>query len=191
MSQKSNSNSLVRFALAALALLSVGTGLAWWGYSNLQPPPNPLVLPDPRDSSGLRVYWLNGDGSSFSSERVDAPTSLTPQQSLEQGFLKLLQANPDKPSAIPAGTKLLALNVIPEGVVVDLSAEFTQGGGSASMIGRLGQVVYTASSLEATTPVWIKINGQPLETLGGEGLEVAQPLTRQSFATNFSITPAP
>lgn len=191
MSGKSNSNSLIRFGLAALAVLSVGTGLAWWGYSNLQPPPNPLVIQNPGGSSDLRVYWLNGDGSSFSSEKVDSPAGLSPQQSLARAFLKLLQANPDRPSAIPPRTKLLALNITPEGIVVDLSAEFTQGGGSTTMIGRLGQVVYTASSVEPTAPVWIKIEGQPLEILGGEGLEVEQPLTRQSFASNFSTTPAP
>jgi spore germination protein GerM len=55
------------------------------------------------------------------------------------------------------------------------------------MTGRVAQILYTATSLQPTAKVWIDVEGKPLETLGGEGLELKQPLTRQGFEQNFTL----
>jgi spore germination protein GerM len=111
-----------------------------------------------------------------------------PEALLTAAFERLLWGpqQPDRFSEIPPGTRLLNLTATPDGAIaVDLSDEFTQGGGSASMIGRLGQVVYTATTLNPEAPVRISVNGEPLNVLGGEGLEVPQPVTRQQFEREF------
>jgi spore germination protein GerM len=69
-----------------------------------------------------------------------------------------------------------------------LSHEFGQGGGSSSTIYRVAQVLYTATSMDTQAPVFLSIDGQPLNeknSLGGEGLILEYPLTRQTFDNNF------
>jgi spore germination protein GerM len=55
------------------------------------------------------------------------------------------------------------------------------------MTGRVAQVLYTASSLDPATKVWLEVEGKPLEVLGGEGLMIDQPLTRENFKKNFEL----
>ncbi|MBC6435773.1 spore germination protein, partial [Nostoc sp. HG1] len=43
------------------------------------------------------------------------------------------------------------------------------------------------ATLQPKAKVWIDVEGKPLEILGGEGLEIERPMTRQSFEENFSL----
>jgi spore germination protein GerM len=140
-----------------------------------------------------QVYWLRSNqnkltlvAKSLPSNRSDA----TPQQVLTIAVQNLLSAKPrdDLSSTIPKGTKLLSLQVRSDGVHVDLSPEFRSGGGSTSMIYRVAQVIYTATSLDPNAKVFISVGGQSIDSnhpLGGEGLILQQPTTRAQFAADF------
>lgn len=146
----------------------------------------------PATQQGIpQVFWLKDAGTS--TELVPKPLALNksekPNESLQTAFNTLL-SNPAEPgtfSTIPQGTKLRSLEVKNDGIYIDLSPEFKSGGGSATMIGRLAQVLYTATSIDANAKVWISVNGERLEVLGGEGLQIPQPLTRQTFQKEFSL----
>lgn len=163
-----------------------------------QQPPTPTQPIQPstppvgtRAEETVQVYWVNNVNNKV--ELVPSAIALSednkPNQILEGAF-KTLLTGPDNPAlstTIPQGTQLRKIAVEADGVHVDLSEEFTAGGGSTSMTGRVAQVIYTASSLDPAAKVWIDVEGEPLEVLGGEGLMIDQPMTRESFEQNFDL----
>lgn len=152
--------------------------------------PAPKVATAPRERT-LQVYWLKSAGNQVALVPATVKLSATtPSEATVKTALEQLLAGPADASVsttIPEGTRLLNLAVKADGIHVDLSEEFTTGGGSTSMAGRVGQVLYTATSLNPQAPVWLSVAGQPLETLGGEGLLLEQPLTRKVFDRDFSL----
>lgn len=122
--------------------------------------------------------------------KVVNTAATSPKLALTEALEKLLaQSSALNPtSTIPAQTRLLKLDVSKDGVYVDLSKEFARGGGSSSMIYRVAQVIYTATSIDPQTPVFLSIEGRPLNDdypLGGEGLTLEYPITRQQFDREF------
>lgn len=156
-------------------------------------PPEPEVAVTPQQTTTL--YWLSADGTevSLNPAVVELPADSSDADTLEVAFNTLMGGPESAGSAtgIPEQTELLALSVESDGVHVNLSEDFTYGGGSASMIGRLAQIVYTATTLEPDGAVWIDVEGEPLTLLGGEGLIVSQPMTRSDMATEFGVAAPP
>ena len=166
-------------------------------------PTNPVITPKPNTPTATtkaetkaEIYLLEDKNGKF--QLVARPVVIEPKAAnqaaiLEQSFNRLLAqsnnttATNQPTSTIPQGTKLRSIKVDKDTITVDLSPEFTSGGGSASMTGRLGQVIYTATSLNPKAKVFLSVNGKPLETLGGEGLEITQPITRESFQKDFPL----
>lgn len=200
-----------RFSLTAVAaitglIIAVGAGAAWWAKSSLeqqaqisQPNPNPIekesepIVPEAiTQEKVVEICWLNPTGESI--ELV--PSTMTFSKSakseriLATALETLLAAPPEDSSyttAIPQGTKLLDLTTNKSGIYLNLSREFISGGGSASMSSRLAQILFTATSSnnDGNKPVWISVEGKPLENLGEEGIIVSQPMTRKDFLDNF------
>ncbi len=196
--QRVNRISGGAIAVAITAALATGGGLAWWGFQStntITPSITPNVVQQPQppattQSTTAKIYLLKDTGRNL--ELVPTPIEVNAEQPdavLTGAFNSLLTNIQDATasSTIPAGTKLRSLKILEDGIHVDLSAEFTTGGGSASMSGRLAQVIYTATTLQPEAKVWIDVEGKPLEVLGGEGLEIERPMTRQSFEENFSL----
>ncbi|MGK7900803.1 MAG: GerMN domain-containing protein [Hormoscilla sp.] len=203
-------------SISALMGMAIGGGLTWWQLnSRLDHPtsvvtepsvppvtdsrpaiaPSPPVIPTTPEPTvafqTVQVYWLKDSNNGLDIELVGSSIQLKSDlgEPLEAAFHRLL-AGPDDPTfgtTIPAGTRLRSVQIKNNGVHVDLSREFTTGGGTASMSGRLGQIIYTATTLQPDAQVWLYVEGKPLEYLGGGGLEVEGPLTRQRFQKELAL----
>ncbi|MEH1887389.1 GerMN domain-containing protein [Nostoc sp.] len=205
MKDQQGSNRISSGAIAAVSavVVAVGGGVAWFTShsSNIPIPSNPSgQIAQPAQPSTRQpvanektpnVYWLTPKDKNV--VLVPQPVkvaSILPNQPLEAAFQSLLAGPTTEATGsttIPKGTKLLGLKSENNEVHVNLSEDFTSGGGSTSMMGRVGQVVYTATSLNPKAKVYIDVNGKPLDVLGGEGLELQQPLTRESFDKNYQL----
>ena len=214
--QKSSRNMPIAVVASVSTLIGVaiGGGLTWWQLNSRldyptvtqpsQPPvrdsqpaiaPSPPVIPTTPEPTvafqTVQVYWLKESGNSLDMELVGSSIQLKSDlaEPLKVAFHRLLAgpADPTFTTTIPAGTRLRSVQIENNGVHVDLSREFTTGGGTASMSGRLGQIIYTATTLQPDAQVWISVEGKPLEYLGGGGLEVEGPLTRQRFQKELAL----
>ncbi|MDJ0745197.1 MAG: GerMN domain-containing protein [Xenococcaceae cyanobacterium MO_167.B27] len=204
-----NVSPVILIAGIAGIILALGGGVAWWAKYSLErgdrtsitnnPPITtkepPLVPSNPsleEQKEQVTICWLNPTNNQIElvSTTVIFSKSVEPESILKEAFEQLLAGpsqSADYTTTIPDGTKVLDIKTTAEGVIINLSQEFTRGGGSAAMTGRLAQVLYTATSLDANGKVWISVEGQPLTNLGGEGVIVSQPMTRQEFEANFSL----
>lgn len=77
--------------------------------------------------------------------------------------------------------QLLGLDISGGVATVDLNSEFQSGGGSLSMRMRVAQVVYTLTQFDSVDGVLFMLDGQPVDTIGGEGVMVDTPQTRKDY----------
>lgn len=83
-------------------------------------------------------------------------------------------------SEIPQGTKLISLEETPSKIVINLSGDFEQGGGTDGLYKRLYQLIKTANK-NTTLNVYLYINGKQADVIGGEGIMINQPLNEKSL----------
>lgn len=182
----------VWIGLVAVAVIG-GSGIAAFLNHSKQLPGSPVVTSPSPSSSALvqerqvAVYWIEAQGKRFVAVPVSvkAPSS---EAALKSALTAMLQEPVKEPkfySAIPAGTKLLDFSVKGKDIRLNLSKEFKSGGGSAGVNGRVVQVLYTATSLDPDANVFLSVEGKPVQYLGGEGLEIPQPVHRKEFPLEF------
>ena len=81
-------------------------------------------------------------------------------------------------SEIPVGTRLINVEESEDEIFVDISPQYLTGGGSATMQLRYIQIYNTLKKTAPYKGVYLKVDGKMLKAIGGEGLEVTQPLTQ-------------
>lgn len=161
---------------ALLVLAAVVAVVAWWA-----------ALSRP---SEVQVFFVRRDAAHQrgSLQAIRHPAPRGPVASRLDAALRALLAGPgtrDLFSEIPPGTALLGVRVDGGTATVNFSKAYGEGGGSTSMLGRVWQVVYTATQFPATPAVQILIEGRRVEALGGEGVMIGAPLRRPPSPPSF------
>ena len=83
-------------------------------------------------------------------------------------------------SEIPSGTSVISVNEDASKVIVNLNAAFEGGGGTDSTYKRIYQLIKTVKR-NTTKPVYLYIEGQKADVIGGEGIMITQPLDENSL----------
>ncbi len=79
-------------------------------------------------------------------------------------------------SEIPANVDLISVKNIDDRIIVNLSSNFGNGGGSESIENRVKQLAKTIKNYAPGKKIYLHINGKEVEYLGGEGVYIKQPL---------------
>lgn len=146
------------------------------------PTATPRPTATPSGATTVRIY-LFLDGKLVPVLREVPATRAVGRAALNELFAG---PNRDESSAslttsIPDGTILLGLDISDGLATVDLSREFESGGGSASMFGRLAQVVYTLTQFPTVQGVAFRLDGEPVTVFSGEGILLDGPSVRSDY----------
>jgi spore germination protein GerM len=127
------------------------------------------------------LYWVRSEATTFSLAPRSRRLGSRDADGYARAAIAALAAGPTAEeraaglgSAVPAGAEALDVELRDGTLTVELSPAFASGGGSASMRARLEQVRWTLSQPTWVDEVALRMDGRPLEVLGGEGLMVEE-----------------
>ncbi len=149
----------------------------------------PAATPTPNGTTIVRAYLVMG---SFTSNEGLVPVlrEVPKTQAIATAAVRELLKGPNDAemsgspamyTAIPEGTTLLGLAIKDGVATVNLSKEFESGGGSATVLGRLAQVVYTLTQFSTVDGVRFELDGVPVTVFSGEGVVLDHPVGREDY----------
>lgn len=156
------------------------------GEATGTPTTSPTQTPTQAPTIAVAVYFARDEHIATGGRLVEGPA-------VARAAMEALLTGPNElerdlgmGSEIPAGTRLLGIDIANGLATVDLSGEFESGGGSLSMTTRVAQVVYTLTQYETVDRVTIRLAGKEVDAIGGEGVP-AKNLTRDDFRDNTPL----
>jgi hypothetical protein len=153
--------------------------------------PGPSATPSPGTTT-IRAYFFLGsfvDNSGLVPVLREIPKTEAVGAAAMQALIagpseSELSARPAMYTTVPEGTRFLSLRIEAGIATVNLSREFEAGGGSASVLGRLAQVVYTLTQFPTVKGVRFELDGVPVSSFSGEGVILDAPVDRGDY-TDF------
>jgi hypothetical protein len=148
---------------------------------------NPGSSQAPAGTTVVRAYFWLGGGEG-SAGLVAVLREVPGTTAVARAAMNALLAGPSSAEAgrsistvVPDGSQLLGLTIKDGVATVDLSSEFESGGGSASVLTRLGQVVYTLTQFPSVKSVVFQIEGETRSVFGSEGVVLDGPVGRSDY----------
>lgn len=128
---------------------------------------------DPAADTQVLVYFVRD-------EKLAASARTVTGEGVGAAALEAVLAGPNETesgigfsNAVPAGTEVLGVDIAGGVATVDLNDAFQSGGGSLSMQLRVAQVVATLTQFDTVETVTIRIDGEEVDGIGGEGVPAA------------------
>lgn len=169
----------MRRALAWVIILAVIAAIVW--ATQIRPVDNRVM-----------VYFTGPADGSSTLVPVERTVRGRGAETILRGAVEALLAGPTPEdrarglrTEIPEGTRLRALAVREGVAMIDVSEAVGSGGGSASMLARVWQIVYTGTQHPAAPQVRLLIEGTERRALGGEGVLIDRPIGRPPVFPRF------
>jgi germination protein M len=151
-------------------------------------PAEPKPEPPPAKTRQASLYFVRIDDDGII-VRMEVKRAVPASDSPLSDALSALLKGPTEEelrrkllSLVPSGTKLLGAQVRGSTAFVNFNEAFMYNRyGIEGYAGQLKQVVYTATAFPTVQDVQILIEGERHDYLGGEGVFIGRPLSRNSF----------
>lgn len=153
--------------------------------TTVSPAPDPAApsvsVPSPVTGIPVSIYLFSGEH--LVAVRREATSSATLKESLTALFEgpTATEAAAGLSSLVPEGTTLRGASIENGTARVDVSGAFEVGGGSLSALGRVAQIVFTATQFPTVEGVVFSVDGKPVTSITSEGVVVDTPQTRATF----------
>ncbi len=135
-----------------------------------------------KDNSQIQIVFIKPYKNNFYYETVNRKIE-NKENKLKQAIIYLLEGvnqeekQKNLTSEIPMNTHLLNFEEKKNKIFIDLSSDFTKGGGSISMLVRLQQLIKTIKiSKPEGKEVFLLIEGKKIVYIGGEGITIDNPI---------------
>lgn len=149
---------------------------------------DPVTNPEPVEKVYVNVFFIGQNANKEEVYRavnreydkdIDGPKIKFAVQSLISGPTAY-ERSKGVYSEIPSGTRVIAINEYSDKVIINLNSAFENGGGTDSLYKRLYQLIKTAKR-NTDKPVYLYIEGNKADVIGGEGIMITQPLNENSL----------
>lgn len=163
--------------------------------STSEPGTTTTTAPAAEDVSGI-VYLFSAPENSFGGNPALVPVSVTIQVSgaseEEVDFFTAWQRvvegreglPDDLETSVPASVRVESTSVEDNVIVADMNEAFLAGAAEPGLLSdmtMLNQLIYTLTSTDPETSVLFTVNGEPVEAFGSEGLDLTEPVERDTF----------
>lgn len=204
--KKSNNGAKILIGIIGAGIIGAGVyyGLQYWSAGNdpIDIPKRPeTVIPgendkepetkipeEPKAQEYVNVFFI---GKNENNEEIYRAVKRIYNKDVDGSKIKyainclILGPKPNEKdkgvyTEIPSGTQLLSVTEKPDKVIINLSGTFAMGGGTESVYKRLFQLIKTAQR-NTEKPVYLYINGQQADVIGGDGIMLTQPLNEHSL----------
>lgn len=153
-----------------------------------KPPEAQPEKPGPVKTRSAALYFVKIDGDGVIARHEVKRTIPATDSPLTDAIGSLLRGPGEEElrkeliTLIPQGTRLLSAQVRGTTAYLNFSEAFMYNSyGIEGYAGQLKQVVWTATAFPTVQDVQILVEGQRRDFLGGEGVYIGQPLSRNSF----------
>lgn len=194
---------IIGILLTALVACGVYIGLQYWSPGeeivdipdkpSVQVPPEEVKPPQPKPEPSKQEEYVNifFIGKNENNEEVYRAVKRVYNENVDGSKVKyaitslVLGPKPAEKASgvyteIPANTQILGITEKPDKVIINLSSAFATGGGTESVYKRLFQLIKTAKR-NTEKAVFLYIEGQQADVIGGDGIMITQPLSENSL----------
>lgn len=146
-------------------------------------PPTPTVdAPTPGELAGVSIYLLEDESLVSVTRELPSPPSLTSIFDSLLDSVTETERQANLRTAIPPGTRTLAVTEDGSVLLIDLSSEFAGVGGEEEIFA-VAQIVLTATSIEGVDRVAFRLEGVPTDVPVANGALSVDPVSAEDYST--------